>query len=142
MNRLLFPLSVLLLALLACEKSASTPTNTPLDRYSLLPQVKYGPESDFWPPTAVDGWSKPVPLPFPVNTAGGEDSPFILPDGQTLYFFFTPDVSRPAEKQLFDGVTGIWVTHRDGESWGGRHASGWRLPVNLRSTAANTSPGT
>ena len=41
----------------------------------------------------------------PVNTSGREDSPFLLPDGQTLYFFFTPDVSIPAEKQLFDGVT-------------------------------------
>jgi len=41
----------------------------------------------------------------PVNTSGGEDSPFLLPDSQTLYFFFTPDVSIPTEKQLFDGVT-------------------------------------
>jgi hypothetical protein len=56
-------------------------------------------------------------LPFPVNTRGGEDSPFILPDGQTLYFIFTLDVSIPAEKQLLDGVTGIWVTHRINEGW-------------------------
>ena len=47
----------------------------------------------------------------PVNTAGAEDSPFVTPDGQTLYFFFTPDVRVPAEQQLLDGVTGIWVTH-------------------------------
>ena len=72
---------------------------------------------DFWPPTIIDGWSKPVPLPYPVNTSGGEDSPFILPDGQTLYFFFTPDVSIPAERQLLDGVTGIWVTHCSGTTW-------------------------
>ena len=53
----------------------------------------------------------------PVNTAGAEDSPFVTPDGQTLYFFFTPDVRVPAEQQLFDGVTGIWVTHRVDGGW-------------------------
>jgi len=58
-----------------------------------------------------------VPLPHPVNTAGGEDGPFLLPDGETLYYFFTPDVGIPAEQQLFDGVTGIWVTRRSGETW-------------------------
>jgi len=47
-----------------------------------------------------------------VNTPGGEDSPFITPDGATLYFFLTPDVSIPVERQLFDGVTGIWASIR------------------------------
>lgn len=115
MKRLLLPLSMLLLAALACGQA--TPTLAPVDRYSLLPEEKYGPESDVWPPTAAAGWTQPVPLPFPVNTTGGEDGPFLLPDGQTLYFFFTPDVSIPAEKQLLDGVTGIWVTRRSGDSW-------------------------
>ncbi len=82
-----------------------------------MPDVKYGPESDYWPPTAAPGWTQPEPLPYPVNTAGGEDSPFLLPDGQTLYFVFTPDVSIPAERQVLDGVTGLWVTHRSGEVW-------------------------
>jgi hypothetical protein len=40
-----------------------------------------------------------------------------MPDNQTLYFFFTPDVSLPPEKQVLDGVTGIWVTHLSGEAW-------------------------
>ncbi|MEW6094156.1 MAG: hypothetical protein AB1531_09350 [Chloroflexota bacterium] len=115
MKKLILVLGVLFLGVLACGQA--TPTPEPVDRYSLVPDIKYGPESDFWPPTAIDGWTQPVPLPFPVNTTGGEDGPFILPDGQTLYFFFTPDVSIPAEQQLFDGVTGIWVTHRSGETW-------------------------
>jgi hypothetical protein len=106
---------VLGLFVLACGQV--TPTPAPVDRYSLVPDVKYDPESDFWPPTAIEGWTQPVPLPYPVNTSGGEDSPFILPDGQTLYYFFTPDVSIPAEQQLLDGVTGIWVSHRSGETW-------------------------
>jgi WD40-like Beta Propeller Repeat len=115
MKKVLFAFTCLLLATLACGQA--TPTPVPVDRYSLLPDVKYGPESDFWPPTAIAGWTKPVPLPSPVNTSGGEDSPFITPDGQTLYFFFTPDVSIPAEKQILDGVTGIWVTRRRGDTW-------------------------
>ncbi len=114
-KKVLFPISFLILTILACGQA--TPTPAPVDRYSLLPPTKYTPEMDFWPPTAVDGWSQPVPLPYPVNTSGGEDSPFITPDGQTLYFFFTPDVSIPAEEQLFDSVTGIWVAHRSGETW-------------------------
>jgi hypothetical protein len=52
-----------------------------------------------------------------VNTAGAEDSSFVLPDGQTLYFFFTPDVRIPAEKQLSDGVTGIYVSKKSGDTW-------------------------
>jgi hypothetical protein len=43
-----------------------------------------------------------------VNTAGAEDSPFIPEGRQEFYFFFTPDPNIPAEKQLLDGVTGIW----------------------------------
>ena len=116
MKLILLLLLVSLLAVSGCGQS--TPTPQPVDRYSLLPPTKYTPQTDFWPPTIIDGWSKPVPLPFPVNTSGGEDSPFILPDNQTLYFFFTPDVNIPAEKQLLDGVTGIWEAVRHGEAWG------------------------
>jgi hypothetical protein len=58
-----------------------------------------------------------VTMTGPVNTAGAEDSPFISLDGNDFYFFFTPDVSIPAEKQLLDGVTGIWVAHRNGDNW-------------------------
>jgi hypothetical protein len=59
-----------------------------------------------------------VPIGGPINTVGGEDSPFILPDGETLYFFFTPDVGIPAELQILDGVTGIWYCSREGNDWG------------------------
>jgi hypothetical protein len=48
----------------------------------------------------------------------GEDSPFIPVDEEnTLYFFFTPNVSVPAERQLFDGATGIYVTHMINGNW-------------------------
>ena len=66
--------------------------------------VKMTPQTDYHPPILYsDEWEEPVPLPYPVNTAGAEDSPFIMPDGNTLYFFFTPDPAVPVEKQLIDG---------------------------------------
>jgi hypothetical protein len=75
------------------------------------------PADDAWPPIVTAGWTQPVPLEHPINTAGAEDSPFVTPDGQTLYFFFTPDVRVPPEQQLLDGVTGIWVAQRAGNTW-------------------------
>jgi hypothetical protein len=77
------------------------------------------PESDPHPPLLLSAeFEEPVPVPGAVNTAGAEDSPFILPDGNTLYFFFTPDVSVPVERQLYDGVTGIYVSRKSGGLWG------------------------
>lgn len=74
--------------------------------------VKMTPETDLYPPILhSDEFHDPVPMPWPINTAGGEDSPFIMPDGKTFYVFFTPDVSVPAEKQVMDRVTGIYVSH-------------------------------
>jgi hypothetical protein len=106
---------------LACAFAASTATLPPASKSRLesIPtsNPKGSPETDFWPPQAVSGWSKPVPLGAPVNTAGGEDSAFVTPDGNTLYFFFTPDVNIPVQEQVFDGVTGIWMSRRSGETW-------------------------
>ncbi len=79
---------------------------------------KRGPETDHHPPILhSDEFEEPVPLPYPVNTAGAEDSPFITPDGNTLYFFFTPDVRVPPEEQILDDVSGVWVTHKTGDTW-------------------------
>jgi hypothetical protein len=99
--------------------AVSATTTPPRSRSESIPaaRTKGSPEDDPWPPVAAEGWSRPVPLAGPVNTAGAEDSPFILPDGNTLYFFFTPDLNIPAQEQLFDGVTGIWVSRRTEENW-------------------------
>jgi hypothetical protein len=117
----LFPLLLPGFLFLACQSTtpATTPHPTPKARLESIPTgaVKGSPDTDFWPPTIVAGWSKPVPLDLPVNTAGGEDSAFITPDGNTLYFFFTPDVSIPVEKTILDGLTGIWMSQRSGERW-------------------------
>jgi hypothetical protein len=91
------------------------------DRESLIPedQVKITPDMDIYPPRSETAeYEDPVPLPYPVNTRGGEDSAFIMPDGDTLYVWFTPDVSKPAEEQVTDGVTGIYVFHKVNGGWG------------------------
>ncbi len=80
--------------------------------------AKRGPESDVHPPILVSGeFEEPMPLPGAVNTAGAEDSPFILPDGNTLYFFFTPDVRVQPEKQILDDVTGVWASSKENGTW-------------------------
>ena len=130
MRRTLLAIAMLILTALACGQTQTVappqataeptplPQPTAVSRYSTIPAVeKMTPADDAWPPAIASGWTQPVPLDSPVNTAGAEDSPFITPDGQTLYFFFTPDVRVPVEQQLFDGVTGIWVTHRMDGGW-------------------------
>jgi len=96
---------------------ATYPDTTRLER---IPNdiTKITPETDVRPPILHSSeFLEPVPLGGPVNTAGAEDSPFILPDGNTLYFFFTPDVRVPPEKQLLDEVTGVWVSYKVGKNW-------------------------
>ena len=84
--------------------------------------VKIIPSHDQHPPVLHSSlWYGPVPLAGPINTAGAEDSPFILPDGSSLYFFFTPDVRKTPEQQLLDGVTGIWRSDRNDAGWSAPH---------------------
>jgi hypothetical protein len=80
--------------------------------------VKMTPEQDTLPPLLhSDKYEQPIPLSRTINTAGAEDSAFITPDGNTLYFFFTPARGIPPEKQILDGVTGIWVAKKQGDDW-------------------------
>ncbi|MBW2971902.1 hypothetical protein KY359_02600 [Candidatus Woesearchaeota archaeon] len=75
------------------------------------------PDTDKHPPILhSDEFEQPVPFAA-VNTAGGEDSPFVPADRDEFYFFFTPDVRVPVEKQILDGVTGIWVSRRENGAW-------------------------
>ena len=107
--------------------SQSGPTPPPPDRETLIPagQVKIEPESDHYEPISMSAeYEKPVPLPYPLNTAGAEDSAFILPDGQTLYLWFTPDPQKPPEMQVTDGVTGIYVSRR-------LHDDLWSTPIRV-----------
>jgi hypothetical protein len=107
----------LAVVLLACQPK---PPDLKTREETIPPNaVKMTPATDFWPPILRDSiaFEPPVPVPGRVNTAGGEDSPFVTPDGQNLYFFFTPDVNVPAEQQITDRVTGIWWSKKSGDTW-------------------------
>lgn len=103
-----------------CFEPSEDAEHPDIDRERKLPSdiTKRTPSSDRHPPILhSDLFEEPVPLPYPVSTSGAEDSPFVLPNGSVLYFFFTPDVRVPVEKQLLDDVTGVYVTFRTGTTW-------------------------
>lgn len=80
--------------------------------------VKMTPETDAHPPILhSDEYEEPIPVPYPINTAGAEDSCFIMPDGNTMFLWFTPDPNAPLAEQLFDRVTGLYVSHRSSGEW-------------------------
>ncbi len=90
------------------------------DRYSKIPADarKGTPATDSFPPMLVSPeFEPPVPMSGPINSAGAEDSPFISPDGTEFFFFYTPDVRVPAERQVLDSVTGIWHSRLVGGQW-------------------------
>ncbi len=109
-----------LLLVSGCDGGGQTPSTPTITRGESLPAdaVKVTVENDPYPPVLHStAFATPVPVPGGINTAGAEDSPFVTPDGDTMYFFFTPDVRVPVEKQLIDGVTGVYVSHRTGATW-------------------------
>lgn len=122
MTRLLL-MSLLVVALLtpACDEDEDPILGYPnVTREEKLPAdvAKRAPETDPHPPILhTDEFEAPVPLPGEINTAGAEDSPFVLPDGNTLYFFFTPDVRVPPERQVIDEVSGVWASYKNGDAW-------------------------
>lgn len=80
--------------------------------------VKILPATDIYPPVLhSDEYELPIPMPYPLNTISAEDSGYIMPDGNTFYLWSTPDPNIPAEKQLFDGVTGLYVSHKVNNQW-------------------------
>jgi hypothetical protein len=120
--------AALLMTMVSCAPADSTADKTATgnqlvlrERMQSLPAdtVKMSPDQDKYLPVLHSAeYYTPIPLQWPVNTAGAEDSPFILQDGQTLYFFFTPDVRVPVGKQPLDGVTGIYQAKKlDGGAW-------------------------
>lgn len=109
-----------LLVMISITGCSSTIDYPDIDRLDKIPAdiAKRDPLTDPHPPILHSSeFEEPIPLPHPINTAGAEDSPFILSDGKTLYFFFTPDVRVPPEKQLLDDVTGIYVSYKRDDSW-------------------------
>jgi hypothetical protein len=112
-------LLVVMLVLSLLSGCADLDSSRP-SRQEAIPEnaVKMTPEMDVFPPILhSDKYQTPVPVGGAINTAGAEDSPFILPDGNILYFFFTPDANIPPEKQLLDSVTGCYVSTRHNGVW-------------------------
>ena len=114
----------LIIVILVAGCDSQTPPDPPpdevIDRNDKIPagQLKITPETDMLPPILHSPeYSQPVPLPFPINTAGAEDSSFVMPDGNILYIWFTPDPNAPLSQQLDDGVTGIWVSKKVSGDW-------------------------
>jgi len=113
-------MSRIIIAVLAAVAVLQAGTSVEKTRRGSLPTdiAKMTPADDAFPPILhSDRFEKPVPVPAPVSTSGAEDSPYVSEDGNTLWFFFTPDARVPAQKQLFDGVTGIWEARRSGAHW-------------------------
>lgn len=111
---------VLILAVIIITQPREEAIVGQAERLAAIPTdaVKQTPAMDLNKPVVHSSlWAQPVPMPGPVNTAGAEDSPYITSNGTWFFFFFTPDVDVPAEKQLIDGVTGIWWTQKVGDEW-------------------------
>lgn len=103
------------------ENNAQNGSDFP-DRENLIPTeaVKMSPENDPLPPKLhSDEFEEPVPLPYPVNTRGLEDSAFIMPDGRTLYVWFTPNNRMNVIEQAQDQVTGIYKFEKQDDGWSG-----------------------
>ncbi|MBS3073737.1 hypothetical protein J4465_03000 [Candidatus Pacearchaeota archaeon] len=120
----LFLLVISLFFIGGCNQDSQENLNKQLvetSRYDQIPieVIKMTPENDQLPPILhSDEYSQPVPLPYPVNTRGAEDSSFIMPDGNTLYVWFTPDPNIDVTKQVIDGVTGIYEFKKQENGWG------------------------
>jgi hypothetical protein len=90
-----------------------------IDRLTTIPldQEKMTPEMDLHPPILhSDEFETPVPVAV-ISSAGAEDSPFIPIDRDEMYLFFTPDVRVPVEKQVIDGVTGMYLSKFKNGGW-------------------------
>lgn len=112
----LFLLFGFIILISGCGQQSNFQDNSQISRYDKIPEdaIKITPEDDANPPKSYSSdYSNPIPISGRLNSAGAEDSAFILPDGNTLYFFFTPDVNVPVEKQILDGVTGIWMSKKE-----------------------------
>lgn len=113
---------IVILLLTNCNKNPTENLSalSALSRETTIPasQQKIYPEGDNYPPILhSDEWENPIPLEGPVNSAGLEDSPFITPDGNTLFLFFTPSATAEAENQITDGATGIYISYKTSGGW-------------------------
>jgi hypothetical protein len=90
-----------------------------VDRHAAIPAdaVKGTPATDLHPPILHSAeYEEPVPMPV-INTAGGEDAPFIPAGRSEMYFFFGAVLEEDPSIAIRDPVNGIWVSTRMGGIW-------------------------
>jgi hypothetical protein len=90
-----------------------------VDRHAAIPAdaVKASPASDLFPPVLHSTeFEEPVPMPV-INTAGGEDAPFIPAGRAEMYFFFGAVLEEDPSIAIRDPVNGIWVSRQMGGIW-------------------------
>lgn len=112
-------LSIIITGLFACSPDEN-PDQYLLPRIDKIPEdiEKINPITDAHPPILHStDFEEPIPMVGLINTAGAEDSPFMANDRDEFYFFFTPDVRVPVEKQILDSVTGIYRTEIINNEW-------------------------
>ena len=130
--------------LAGCETTPTQPSCTGYEtRAESIPAdaVKQTPETDLYPVVVSSvEFEDAIPLPGPVNTAGVEDACVVSRDGNTMFLFFTPDASVPAEEQLFDCVTGVWWCERSGRSWTEPFSAPAVSPAGARCTMTGSKP--
>ncbi len=114
-------LTATIISFSGCAKDSSPDAEEiEMTREASIPEdaIKVTPGTDIYPVVIHSAlWSAPIPMPGPVNTAGVEDAPVITPDGQTFIFFFTPEGNTAPEKQVLDGISGIWWCTKIGAVW-------------------------
>lgn len=115
-----FILITILFLYSACQSDQPSTNNREEipSRYDPINIEKVLPEQDDHPPILHSNeWKTPHPINGAVISAGLEDSPFITPDGRTLFFFYTPLANIPAEQQIYDQVTGIYRSEVADDVW-------------------------
>jgi hypothetical protein len=117
-NLYFLTIGVLILNACVLNSTADIQSQKPIYRYDLITAEKILPNGDLYPPILhSDEWETPHPIEGGINSAGLEDSPFITPDGDLLFFFYTPSSDSPAEVQIYDQVTGIYRSEKSGDLW-------------------------
>ena len=115
-----FLITVCVLTFSACKlfQADRNINQAPISRYDQITAEKVLPIGDSYPPILhSDRWVAPRPVQGKINSAGLEDSPFITPDGETIFFFYTPSSDSPAEAQIHDHVTGIYLSKKENGVW-------------------------
>lgn len=122
---LIVTVAFILLLITACNEIESPATTAPEltagfivvdEGLAAFPEdiIKLNQGMDENPPEILlDNWYSPIRLTGEVNTTAIEDIPFINPDGNHLYFHFSPPFNDEESDCLKESLTGTWVSERN-----------------------------